>query len=47
MGRMAAKTLFDWIEGRSECTPEIAIERDLVIRNSTATAPPPKKNWDI
>jgi hypothetical protein len=37
MGRMAAKTLLDWIEGRS----------DLVIRNSTAPAPPPKKNWDI
>jgi LacI family transcriptional regulator len=43
MGRIAAKALLDWIEGRSEYTPEIAIEPDLVIRNSTAPAPPPKK----
>ena len=35
MGRIAAKTLLDWIEDRSEYTPEIAIEPDLVIRNST------------
>ena len=43
MGRIAAKVLLDWIEGRSEYTPEIAIEPDLVIRNSTAPAPSPKK----
>ncbi len=43
MGRIAAKTLLDWIEERAEYTPEIAIEPDLVIRNSTAPAPPPKK----
>jgi len=43
VGRIAAKTLLDWIEERAEYTPEIAIEPDLVIRNSTAPAPPPKK----
>ena len=43
MGRIAAKTLLDWIEERAEYTPEIAIEPDLVIRNSTAPAPAPKK----
>jgi len=43
MGRIAAKTLLDWIEGRSDYTPEIAVEPDLVIRSSTAPAPLPKK----
>lgn len=38
MGRIAAKTLLDWIEGRSEFTPEIAVEPELVIRNSTGLA---------
>jgi len=38
MGRIAAKALLDWIEGRSEYMPEIAIEPELVIRNSTSPA---------
>ena len=43
MGRIAAKTLLDWIEARCEYTPEIAIEPELVIRNSTGPASTRKK----
>jgi len=43
MGRIAAKTLLDWIEARGEYTPEIAIEPELVIRNSTGPASSRKK----
>ncbi|HLK05457.1 MAG TPA: LacI family DNA-binding transcriptional regulator [Candidatus Acidoferrum sp.] len=43
MGRIAAKTLLDWIEGRSEYTPEIAVEPELVIRNSASTNPHARK----
>ena len=38
MGRIAAKTLLDWIEARGEYTPEIAIEPELVVRASTSRA---------
>jgi DNA-binding LacI/PurR family transcriptional regulator len=36
MGRIAAQTLIDRIEGRAAFIPEIAVEPDLIIRNSTA-----------
>jgi len=36
MGRIAAQTLLDRIEGRAAFIPEIAVEPDLIIRNSTA-----------
>jgi DNA-binding LacI/PurR family transcriptional regulator len=39
MGRIAAKTLIDQIEGTSEFVAEIAIEPELVVRASTARAP--------
>ena len=43
MGRIAAKTLLDWIEARGEYTPEIAIEPELVIRKSTGPVPNRKR----
>jgi LacI family transcriptional regulator len=39
MGEIAARTLLEQIEQRSEYVPEIAIEPELVIRESTAKAP--------
>ncbi len=39
MGRIAAKTLIDQIEGNAEYVPEIAIEPEFVIRASTGPAP--------
>jgi LacI family transcriptional regulator len=37
MGEIAARTLLDRIEGRTEYVPEIAIEPELVVRQSTAS----------
>jgi LacI family transcriptional regulator len=39
MGEIAASTLLDWIEGREAYKPEILIEPQLVVRQSTARAP--------
>jgi DNA-binding LacI/PurR family transcriptional regulator len=39
MGEIAARTLLDRIEEREEWVPEIAIEPEFVVRNSTARAP--------
>jgi len=39
MGEVAAQTLLDRIEGNKEYPSEIAIEPDIVVRESTATAP--------
>lgn len=39
MGEVAAQTLLDRIEGKKEYLPEIAIEPELVVRESTAKAP--------
>jgi len=39
MGQIAAQTVVDLIEGRGEYAPEIAIEPDFVIRQSTGPAP--------
>jgi LacI family transcriptional regulator len=41
MGQIAAQTVVDQIEGRSECVPEIAIEPEFVVRESTNRAPSP------
>jgi hypothetical protein len=38
MGQIAAQTLIDRIEGRSAYTPEIAIEPEFVVRQSTGPA---------
>jgi DNA-binding LacI/PurR family transcriptional regulator len=38
MGEIAARTLLDRIEEREEWVPEIAIEPEFVVRNSTARA---------
>lgn len=38
MGQTAARTVIDQIEGRSECVPEIAIEPEFVVRQSTSSA---------
>jgi LacI family transcriptional regulator len=35
MGRIAARTLIDRIEKRAEFQPEIVIEPELIVRNST------------
>lgn len=40
MGEIAARTLLNRIEGREDGVPEIAIEPDFVVRNSTARAQP-------
>jgi len=37
MGEIAAQTLVNQIEGREECVPEIAIEPEFVVRDSTAS----------
>jgi DNA-binding LacI/PurR family transcriptional regulator len=39
MGQIAAQTVVDLIEGRGEWVPEIAIEPEFVIRESTGPAP--------
>jgi DNA-binding LacI/PurR family transcriptional regulator len=39
MGEVAAQTLLDRIEGKKEYPSEIAIEPELVSRESTANAP--------
>jgi len=39
MGEVAAQTLLDRIEGKKECPSEIAIEPELVVRESTANSP--------
>jgi DNA-binding LacI/PurR family transcriptional regulator len=36
MGETAARTLLDWIEGRTKYVPKIMIEPELVVRGSTA-----------
>jgi DNA-binding LacI/PurR family transcriptional regulator len=41
MGQIAAKTLIDRIEGNGEYVPEIAIEPEFVVRESTGPAPSP------
>ena len=38
MGEVAAQCLLDRIEGKNEYPPEIAIEPELVVRESTAKA---------
>jgi LacI family transcriptional regulator len=42
MGQIAAQTVVDLIEGRGEYVPEIAIEPEFVIRQSTGPAPDPQ-----
>lgn len=42
MGEVAAQTLLDRIEGKKELPPEIAIEPELVVRESSAKAPCPR-----
>ena len=39
MGEIAARTLLDRIENRSEYAAEIAIETELIVRQSTGAAP--------
>lgn len=39
MGQMAAQTVVDLIESRGEYVPEIAVEPELVVRQSTGPAP--------
>src|ERR1700730_8964532 len=39
MGQIAAQTVVDLIEGRGEYVPEIAIEPEFVVRESTGAAP--------
>lgn len=39
MGEIAARTLLDRIENRSEYVPEIAVEPELIVRQSTGPAP--------
>ncbi len=39
MGQIAAQTVVDQIEGRGEYMPEIAIEPEFVVRESTSPAP--------
>jgi LacI family transcriptional regulator len=39
MGQIAAQTVVDQIEGRGEYVPEIAIEPEFVVRESTGPAP--------
>ncbi len=44
MGEIAARTLLEQIEKRSEYVPEIAVEPELVVRESTAKATTRVKN---
>jgi LacI family transcriptional regulator len=39
MGQIAAQTVVDLIEGRGEYVPEIAIEPEFIVRDSTGPAP--------
>ncbi|HET8921728.1 MAG TPA: LacI family DNA-binding transcriptional regulator [Candidatus Acidoferrum sp.] len=39
MGQIAAQTVVEQIEGRGECVPEIAIEPEFIVRESTGPAP--------
>jgi LacI family transcriptional regulator len=39
MGQIAAQTVVDQIEGRGEYVPEIAIEPEFIVRESTGPAP--------
>jgi len=39
MGEIAARTLLNWIEEHEDWVPEIAIEPEFIVRNSTARAP--------
>jgi LacI family transcriptional regulator len=39
MGRIAAQTLMDQLEGKAEFQPEIVIEPELIVRGSTGPAP--------
>jgi DNA-binding LacI/PurR family transcriptional regulator len=39
MGEVAAQTLLDRLEGRKENPSDIAIEPELILRESTAKAP--------
>jgi LacI family transcriptional regulator len=39
MGQIAAQTVVDLIEGRGEYVPEIAIEPEFIVRESTGPAP--------
>jgi LacI family transcriptional regulator len=39
MGEVAAQSLLERIEGRKDCSQEIAIEPELVVRESTGKAP--------
>ncbi len=41
MGQIAAKTVLDQIEGNAEFVAEIAVEPELVVRDSTGAAPSP------
>jgi DNA-binding LacI/PurR family transcriptional regulator len=41
MGQIAAKTVIDQIEGNADYVPEIAIEPEFVVRDSTGPAPSP------
>jgi DNA-binding LacI/PurR family transcriptional regulator len=41
MGQIAAKTLIDQIEGNADYVSEIAIEPELIVRDSTGLAPSP------
>jgi DNA-binding LacI/PurR family transcriptional regulator len=38
MGQVAAQTLLERISGKSDFPPEIAIEPELIVRESTASA---------
>jgi DNA-binding LacI/PurR family transcriptional regulator len=40
MGKIAAQTVLDRIEDRTSFVPEIAVEPELVIRNSTGVPRP-------
>jgi LacI family transcriptional regulator len=39
MGQIAAQTVVDQIEGRADYVPEIAIEPEFMVRESTGPAP--------
>lgn len=41
MGQIAAKTLIDQIEGKADFVPEIAVEPEFVVRETSGLAPLP------
>jgi hypothetical protein len=47
MGQIAAQTVVDQIEGRGEYVPEIAIEPEFVVRESTGPAPARRLNSSL